>query len=95
MCPPAAARSSATPLCPTTGTPGRPVAEETVRSLVSDPARLDLEGRHWHYCGVADCAVVYFDTDGRTIEKTELTVRVATLTGIQPNIAHDLARPRT
>jgi len=37
---------------------------------------VDLAGRQWHYCGVGDCTVVYFDADGRTIDKTELTVRV-------------------
>ncbi|MGE0229718.1 MAG: mercuric transporter MerT family protein [Dehalococcoidia bacterium] len=75
MCPPAAATSRSTPRCPATGTPGRPVAGETVRSLVLDTSRADLSG-NWHYCGVQDCGVVYFDADGRTIEKSELKVRV-------------------
>lgn len=76
MCPPAARTSSAAPHCPTTGTPGRPVSEETVRSLVEDLVHRDVAGTPWHYCGVRDCGVVYFDADGRTIEKDALKVRV-------------------
>lgn len=76
MCPPAAGTSSAAPCCPTAGTPGRPVSDLTIRSLVTDPDRLGQVDTQWHYCGVRDCPAVYFDAEGRTIDKAELRVRV-------------------
>ncbi len=62
--------------CPVTGAPGRPVPEETVLALAPGMAPDDLRGRRWHYCADLGCDTVYFDDEGRTIEKSQVNVRV-------------------
>lgn len=73
---PAARASSATPRCPVTGSRGRPVPEETVLALTAGLAPEELRGRRWHYCADRDCDTVYFDDEGRTIEKSNVSVRI-------------------
>ncbi len=73
---PAARTSSAAPVCPVTGTRGRPVHERTVLALVPGTVSKDPPGRSWYYCTEPTCSTVYFDDSGRTIDKTQLKVRV-------------------
>lgn len=63
-------------LCPVAGKPGKKVQPVTLRSLVREEFASDLENRTWFFCGLPDCDVVYFSSDGRTIPKTALKVRV-------------------
>src|SRR2546425_11129650 len=63
-------------LCPVAGKRGKPVPLVTLRSLVLPEDAAVVEGREWFFCGLPDCAVVYFTHDGRTLEKSALKVRV-------------------
>lgn len=65
-------------LCPVAGKPGRRVADVTLRSLVCDERRPEIERGEWYYCDLPDCDVVYFAADGRTLLKDALKVRVGT-----------------
>lgn len=73
---PAARTSSAAARCPVTGTRGRPIPEETVLAMASGMGLEDLRGRRWHYCADLGCDTVYFDDERRTIEKSQVNVRI-------------------
>ncbi|MBI2932794.1 MAG: cation transporter [Planctomycetes bacterium] len=63
-------------LCPVAGKPGRRVPEVTLRSLIRSDRLSEVEGREWFYCDLPDCDVVYFASDGRTVLKNDIQVRV-------------------
>ncbi len=63
-------------LCPAAAKPGRRVAPVTVRSLVRTKHVSEVEGREWFFCDLPDSGVVCFSSDGRTLDKRALKVRV-------------------
>lgn len=63
-------------LCPVAGKPGRRVTDVTLRSLVRNERRSEIERGEWFYCDLPDCDVVYFAADGRTLHKDAIKVRV-------------------
>lgn len=65
-----------TALCPVAGERGKAVPLITLRSLVLLEHAGVIEGREWFFCDLPDCSVVYFTSDGRTLDKAALKVRV-------------------
>lgn len=65
------------PLCPVSGTKGKPVKVETLRSLIRAEDQHRIGAGPYFYCDAQDCDVVYFAQDGSHIfAKTALRVRV-------------------
>ncbi|MBI2931103.1 MAG: cation transporter [Planctomycetes bacterium] len=73
-------------LCPVAGKPGKRVAEETLQSLVHSDHLAGVEGHEWFYCDLPDCEVVYFASDGRTLLKDDLTIRVGAKEKVSPRM---------
>jgi len=63
-------------LCPGTKTPGKKVKTVTVESLAREDVPPLGEGREWMFCDERDCDVVYFASDGPTLRKSDISVRV-------------------
>lgn len=63
-------------LCPVAGKPGRRVSTVTVRSLIREEQLPEVGEREWYFCDLPECEVVYFATDGMTLLKDALRVRV-------------------
>lgn len=64
-------------VCPDCGSPGKRLKEITLRSLLQENFRDDLDGREWLFCRTSECDTVYFDEPGgTTFSKDDLTVRV-------------------
>ena len=62
--------------CPVGGSAGQRVGPMTVKHLVKDDHVIDAETAAWFLCKGRDCRVVYFASDGRTICKDAMRVRV-------------------
>ena len=62
--------------CPVTRSAGKRVPAITVRSVVRGDHVPQVEGRDWFFCDRPDCDAVYFASDGETISKSALKVRV-------------------
>lgn len=71
-------------LCPVAGKPGKRVPPITLRSLVRHEYAGEIEGREWFYCDLADCEIVYFARDSRTLDKSALKVRVGAKEKVAP-----------
>jgi hypothetical protein len=56
----------------------------TLRSLVRRERAGEIARGEWFFCGLADCEVVYFARDGRTLDKSALTVRVGVKEKVAP-----------
>jgi len=64
-------------VCPDCGSPGKRVKEITLRSLLQENFRDNLDGREWLFCRTPECDIAYFDEPGgTTFSKDDLTVRV-------------------
>jgi hypothetical protein len=64
------------PTCTVTGTSGKKVSETTLAALLREEALPRIGGRQWFFCPDPECDVVYFTSDGETLSKDMLTVRV-------------------
>lgn len=64
-------------VCPDCDSTGKRVKKITLRSLLQENSRDDLDDREWLFCRTPDCDTVYFEESGRTtFSKDDLTVRV-------------------
>lgn len=64
-------------LCPVSGTKGKRVKTETLRSLIKTEYQGRITDGDYRYCDSPECDVVYFAEDGTHVfTKDELTVRV-------------------
>lgn len=74
-----AAASANTPnrvSCPVSGTKGKPVELQTVKTLLTEQALARLTPSAHRFCPEPSCAVVYFDDLGHTYSKRDVRVPV-------------------
>jgi hypothetical protein len=70
--------------CPDCGETGRPVAPVTLKHMVQ-PEFLDLVSKTgFLFCRTADCGTVYFHSNGETLAKADLRVRVGLKETLDP-----------
>jgi hypothetical protein len=63
-------------LCPVSRTVGKAVDLQTVKALLREVILRRLHTVPHHFCGDAQCDVVYFDADGRVYRQDDLRVPV-------------------
>lgn len=64
-------------LCPQNGLKGRKVKPLTVRSLIAETRKGEVQDDVLYgYCAAPECDVVYFDEAGWTVRKQDLKIRV-------------------
>ena len=62
--------------CPRCGAVGKVVGDETIRAILK-PGHADaLRALERRFCGTPSCAVLYYDAEGRAVEKSAASVRI-------------------
>ncbi len=65
------------PACPVSGTRGKAVSQDTLRSLIKPEEQARITEGRYRYCDAPGCDVVYFAEDGSHVfTKADLKVRV-------------------
>jgi hypothetical protein len=62
--------------CPSCGAAGRPVADKTIRAILTPAHASSMLAVERRFCRTPSCEVVYYREDGRAIAKREVPVRV-------------------
>ncbi len=62
--------------CPRCGEVGRPVPDETIRTILKPEAFRLLLAIERRFCRSPNCSVLYYGADGRVVEKCDATLRV-------------------
>lgn len=62
--------------CPRCGVVGKVVGDETIRAILEPGEAARLAAVERRFCGTPSCAVLYYGTDGRVVEKGAASVRV-------------------
>ena len=62
--------------CPSCQTKGKRVPDITLKSLLRPECIQRIGDGPWLFCDSADCDVVYFNAEGQTFNRADLTVRV-------------------
>ena len=68
--------STAVSCCPTSGTKGKLVENQTVKALLTDYALRRFAPTIHYFCPASNCEVVYFDASGSTYMKADVRARV-------------------
>ncbi|MGB8929957.1 MAG: hypothetical protein WCC48_01770 [Anaeromyxobacteraceae bacterium] len=62
--------------CPRCGAVGKVVGDDTIRAILK-PGHADaLRALERRFCGTPSCAVLYYDAEGRVVEKSAASVRI-------------------
>jgi len=62
--------------CPVDAHPGKPVKTVTVEHMVHAQLQASVAGQDWFFCSSPTCSVVYFSSDGTTLRREDVRVRV-------------------
>jgi hypothetical protein len=62
--------------CPSCGATGRPVADKTIRAILTPAHASSMLAVERRFCRTPSCEVVYYGEDGRALAKRDVTVRV-------------------
>lgn len=75
-CDKAKAAASGATACPRCGAVGKVVRDETIRAILKPGQSERLVAVERRFCRTPSCAVLYYDADGRVIEKSAASVRI-------------------